>query len=279
MKILLFGRGLLGQALFDVFTKNGDKVTCLTHDECDVCDVEKVSAHINNEKPDFVVNATGYTQVDKAEQEKDQAFKVNDEAVQNLANALKNTQIPLVHFSTDYVFDGKNPQGYNEDASPAPLSVYGASKAEGENAIIKTLKNYYLIRTAWLYGPGGRNFVDTMVQLAGKSAGKPLNVVNDQIGSPTYSLDLAEAVLRLLKAKKYGIYHIVNSGTCSWYEFATEIFNQLGIPQKVSPISSEELARPAPRPKCSILLNTKLPGLRGWEEALADYLSNKTLVL
>ena len=184
-----------------------------------------------------------------------------------------------MHFSTDYVFDGEKSEGYSETDSPSPVSVYGTSKAEGEKELMKNTDKFWLIRTAWLYGPGGKNFVDTIINLAGKNEGQPLKIVNDQIGNPTLSSDLAQAVLGLLKGKSYGIYHMVNGGTCSWYEFAQEIFKILGIPQKIVPITSEELNRPAKRPKYSILKSSRLPALRHWKEALAEYLKEKTLIL
>lgn len=279
MKILLFGKtGLLGQALFGVLGQEHE-VFGKSREECDICDLGMLKKCIDEAAPDIIVNAAGYAKVDDAEKEKEEAFRVNAEGVSNLAKVAGAKSLSLVHFSTDYVFCGEKRAGYCEDDSPAPLSIYGASKAAGEKEIFENLQKYYLIRTSWLFGPGGKNFVDTMLELAKNSNGKPLTVVNDQIGGPTYTLDLAQAVLRLLKGKTYGIYHIVNSGTCSWHEFAKEIFNQLGLPQEVSPISSEELNRPAKRPKCSILLNTKLPQLRHWKEALREYLQEKTLIL
>lgn len=278
MRILLFGKnGLLGSAIFGA--SKGHEIIGPSHSECDICNTAEVASQISKVSPDVVINATGYTAVDKAETESDKAFEINAKAVGGLAKMLAEKNITLVHFSTDYIFDGLNPNGYKETDSPFPLSVYGKSKAAGEQEIFKHLKNYHLIRTSWLYGPGGKNFVDTMIELHRKNGGKPLKVVNDQRGCPTYSIDLANAVLGLLKAKKHGIFHVVNNGSCTWYEFAVEIFRQLGVNQPVDPITSKDLNRPAPRPKCSILLNTKLPRLRPWQEALEDYLSNKTLIL
>ncbi|MBI4994358.1 dTDP-4-dehydrorhamnose reductase [Candidatus Peregrinibacteria bacterium] len=279
MKILLLGKsGLLGHALEKVLSKFYE-ICAPSHKECDITDQKILEKFFADLKPDIIINSTGYTAVDDAETHKEEAFRINSDAVKNLAQISAGKNIPLVHFSTDYVFNGKKPEGYSETDSPSPISVYGASKASGEEAITKNIKKYYLIRTAWLYGESGKNFVDTIINLASKSEGKSLKVVNDQIGNPTYTLDLAQALLGLLKGKSYGIYHIVNSGQCSWYEFAQEIFRILGIPQKIAPITSCELVRRAKRPKYSILKNTRLPPLRDWKEALASYLKEKTLIL
>lgn len=277
MNILLLGKtGLLGQALYAQLAKE-HAVVSPSHEECDVTNAAQVRTVIEKNKPDIVINATGYTQVDAAEKDQASAFALNTDAVKNLVSALKKTKIPLVHFSTDYVFNGKNENGYDETAAVSPLSVYGASKAAGEAEIIKNLKNYYLIRTSWLFGSGGKNFVDAMLFLAER--GEPPRVVYDQIGNPTYTIDLAQAVSRLLQGSQYGMYHIVNEGEVSWYEFAQEIFKQLGIPVEIIPITTKELNRPAPRPHYSILRNTKLSKLRHWKEALTDYLQAKTLII
>lgn len=279
MNILLLGKsGLLGQALFRVFS-NHHVIIAPTHNECDVTDKNQLEVFISKQSVDVVLNATGYAKVDDAEQNRDAAFLLNATAVKYLCQILAPKNIPLVHFSTDYVFDGTKNEGYTESDSPAPLSVYGASKAEGEKEILKSLKAFYLIRTSWIFGPGGKNFVDTMIELRHKNPEKPFEVVNDQKGCPTYTFDLAQAVFRLLETKNYGIYHIVNGGNCTWFEFAQEIFQQLGVPQEILPITSEQLNRPAKRPACSILQNTKLEPLRPWKQALADYLMNKTLIL
>lgn len=279
MKILLLGKsGLLGQALEKVL-REFCEIRALGHQECDITDTKSLEKQIISAQPDIIINATGYTAVDDAEKYKNEAFKINSEAVGNIAKIAAKKNISLVHFSTDYVFDGEKCEGYAETDSPAPISVYGDSKASGEQEIIRTAKKFWLVRTAWLYGPGGKNFVDTIINLMHKNEGKPLRIVNDQIGNPTLTLDLAQAVLGLLETKNYGIYHIVNSGQCSWYEFAQEIFRILGIPQKIIPITSSELNRPAPRPKYSILKNSKTTPLRPWQEALKEYLKVKTLIL
>lgn len=278
MKILLLGKsGLLGQALYKTLS-GFYEISAPDHQECDVTDKKNLEKQIAGVNPNIIINGTGYTAVDDAETHKKEAFKLNSEAVKNLAQISKSKNIPLMHFSTDYVFNGEK-KGYGESDSPSPVSVYGTSKAEGEKELMKNADKFWLIRTAWLYGPGGKNFVDTVINFARKNEGKPLKIVNDQIGNPTLSLDLAQAVLALLKGKSYGIYHIVNGGTCSWYEFAQEIFKILGIPQKIIPIFSSELNRSAKRPKYSILKSSKIPELRHWKEALSSYLKEKTLIL
>lgn len=279
MKILLLGKtGLLGKAILSTF-EGHHNVTATEHAECDVTDANSIEHWVSEISPELVINATGYTAVDRAEEERDRAFRVNADGIGNLCRILASRNIPLVHFSTDYVFDGEKKEGYEESDSPSPLSVYGASKSAGESEIQKNLKNFYLIRTSWLFGSGGKNFVDTMLTMAEEGHERVLKIVNDQIGNPTYTVDLAQAVLRLLHGKPYGIYHIVNEGDCSWYDFASEIFHQLGIPQKIIQITSKELNRPAKRPKYSMLRNTKLPPLRPWREALSTYLQEKQLLI
>lgn len=277
MKILLLGKtGLVGNAIFSVFKKDNSLITP-SHAECDITKEANLTNCIKTFDPQLIINATGYTDVDAAETHKEETFQLNAKAVEFLAQISREYDIPLIHFSTDYVFDGKKKDGYVESEMPAPLGVYGASKALGEKSLITIAKKYYLIRTSWLYGPGSENFVDTVISRT--SQDKELRIVDDQYGNPTYSLDLAWTLLHLLNGKNYGIYHIVNTGDTSWYAFAQEIFRQLGVPQKIIPINSRKLGRLAKRPEYSILLNTKLPQLRHWKEALADYLQNKQLIL
>lgn len=268
----------MGHALYKILSGFYEIITP-SHKQCDVTNQKNLVKQITSADPDIIINSTGFTAVDDAETHKNEAFKLNAEAIKNLAQISAKKNIPLMHFSTDYVFNGEKSKGYVESDSPSPISVYGASKAEGEKELIKNTGKFWLVRTAWLYGPDGKNFVDTIIDLARKNDAKPLKIVNDQIGNPTLTLDLAAALLPLLKGKSYGIYHIVNSGQCSWYEFAKEIFNILGIPQEIIPITSSELNRPAKRPKYSILQNTRLPALRHWKQTLAEYLKEKTLIL
>lgn len=277
MKILLLGKnGMLAQAILSVF-KGKHEIIATAHSECDITKPEDIVRWVDSVSPKMVINATGYTKVDLAEKEKDLAYKVNAEGVGNIARVLSDKNIPLIHFSTDYVFNGENQDGYYEDASYSPISVYGASKAEGEKEIVKNMKKYFIVRTSWLYGPGGTNFVDTMLNLARKK--ENIRVVCDQTGCPTYTFDLAQAILKLSDGDKYGIYHLTNDGSTTWYDFSVEIFNQLGIPILITKIASDENNKPAKRPRYSILINSKFPNLRYWKDALTIFLGNKTLIL
>jgi dTDP-4-dehydrorhamnose reductase len=265
MKTLILGaKGMLGADLVKVFP---DALAWDIND-LDITNTKQVTDKIKKLKPELVINAAAYTDVDGAEDNKKKCFEVNAYAVENLARLCKKLNAILVHFSTDYVFDGEK-QGYKEDDKPNPVNVYGDSKALSEKLLMKNAEKYYLIRTAWLYGKSGRNFVNTITQSAKEK--KILKVVDDQIGSPTYTKDLA-LKLKEVTAMPFGIYHITNAGSVSWFEFAKRIIKLLNIDAKVIPIKSEELRRPAKRPNCSILLNTKLIPLRPWNEALAEYL-------
>lgn len=239
--------------------------------QIDITEREDAAQKIGELKPDVVINAAAYTAVDKAESEKDLAYKVNGCAVGFLAAICKRINALFVHFSTDYVFDGESHTGYKEDHPYKPINIYGKSKALGEKMILDIEPRYYLIRTSWLFGKSGKNFVETMLKLA--ADGKNIKVVNDQFGSPTYAKDLAKEVRKLVESKNpYGIYHLANSGFCNWHEFAAKIFELSGIKPDIRPVKSEEFPTPAKRPIYSMLVNTKLPPMRLWEEALKDYL-------
>lgn len=276
MKILILGaRGMLGHDLLEVF-KNYQPIGW-DKEDLDIARKKEVEKKIVELKPNIIINAAAYTNVDLAEKEKKLALKVNGYALNNLCEACKKTKSVLVHYSTDYVFSGGKQKGYKEEDRPdKPLNWYGRSKLLGEKLILAHAKKnrnfiYYLIRTSWLFGKHGKNFVSTMLKLAREK--KEIKVVNDQFGKPTYSLDLAKATKELIEKKfKRGIYHLVNEGATNWFEFAKKIFEIKNIKIKVLPISSKELKRLAKRPKYSILLNTKFPSLRRWEEALEEYL-------
>lgn len=262
---------MLGRELAEVF-KNGHELVLLDRNEIDISDEKDVEEKIEKLKPDVVINAAAYTAVDGAESNEELAYKVNGSAVGFIANACKNIDALFVHFSTDYVFDGKNKLGYKEDYPvEKSLNVYGESKALGEKMILDIDPRYYLVRTSWLFGKNGKNFIETMIRLAGEN--KEIRVVNDQFGSPTYAKDLAVKVRELIESQKpYGTYHITNSNTCSWYEFALKIFKLAGLDPKIMPVKSVEFPAPAKRPTYSMLMNTKLSPMRSWEEALKDYL-------
>ena len=236
---------------------------------------------ISKIKPDILINAAAYTDVDGAEKNKIVARKINSQAVGYLARTCLKLNATFVHFSTDYVFSGHKKGGYYEKDQPIkPINFYGLSKLGGEKEILK-LKNrglrYYLIRTAWLFGPKARphqhkNFVDTILRLA--KIENEIKVVNDQWGCPTYSYDLAQAVKAMIEKKlSNGVYHITNSGATTWYKFAKSIIRFSKNESKISPCRTKEYRLPAKRPKYVILLNTKLPPLRSWQRALKSYLS------
>ncbi len=273
MKVLIVGaRGMLGQDLMNVFSEY--EPIGVDREEMDVTDPESVFKKMDEVQPDVVINAAGYTAVDVAETADGQqdAIAINGMAVGTLAEICKQHDIPLIHFSTDYVFDGNKADPYKETDTPSPINKYGESKLLGETLLQKNTDKFYLIRTSWLFGKHGKNFVTTMIDL-GKQ-GKQLTIVNDQIGKPTWSCDLAESVLTLLVEKRpYGIYHLVNEEAVSWYDFAVEIFQQTQMEVDVLPVSSEEFVRPAHRPKNSCLANTKFPLLRSHKDALQNYLS------
>lgn len=284
MRTLLFGKnGLLGSEIVKVLQKkDGFDATFLGHHEADITDSRQVEEWLSKIKPDLVINATGYTNVDKAEEETELAMRINGYAVEELAKICGEKNTALMHFSTDYVFQGNqaerseaffsNHQGYDENANSNPLNVYGKSKAFGEALLMKNTDKFFLIRSQWLFGKGGRNFTDAILNQA--KTQQTLRVVNDQFGKPTWAKDLAEALLPFFNSLNYGIYHIVNEGVTSWFEYAKEILKLAGIEKEVIPITSEELNRPAKRPKFSALVNTKLPKLRPWKEALQEYISS-----
>jgi len=274
MKIIITGaKGMLGQALARAF--NEYNLFLYDRDELDITDLSAVRRKLSDIQPDVVINAAAYAAVDECENQRELALKVNGEGPGNLAQACKQIGAILVHYSTDYIFNGLKEDGYSEDyAEIQPINIYGESKALGEKLIKDNSQKYYILRTAWLYGTGGNNFVDTMLKLGRE---KPeLKVVDDQHGSPTYTLDLAARTKQILTELKpdYGTYHCTNAGDCTWYEFTQEIFRQEKITTKLLPCTSAEFPRPAIRPQWSILLNTKLPAMRDWRQALQDYLES-----
>lgn len=270
MKILITGaNGSLAYALKSRLSAY--EVTALDRGAFDITNRDQVLETIMKLKPDFVLNAAGYTAVDDAEDNYDETFRVNAEAVQYLAEACSTNNAFLIHFSTDYVFDGKKEQGYSEDDAKHPLSAYGKSKAVGEDLIKDHCDKYAIIRSSWLFGPHGKNFVDTMLKLADEKA--EINVVNDQKGCPTYTMDLADAVAAFIQNPQAGIFHISNSSILTWFDFAKLIFKMARKSTVVKPISSLELGRKAQRPQNSVLINNKLPHLRTIDKALAEYLN------
>lgn len=225
-------------------------------------------------KPNTVINCAAYTDVDAAEEHEDLATQINGDGVRHLAEIAHTFGARVVHFSTDYVFAGTNVAGYAEAAEPKPLNAYGRSKLVGEQALQQETDDFLLIRTAWLYGPNGKNFVDAMREKMKR--GEAVRVVNDQEGSPTYTHDLAQATLHLIwSSAETGIYHLVNSGRTTWFDFAMEIQEVLGTAVQIDAVPSDAFPRPAKRPSYSVLVSTKknTPDLRTWKEALKSYLT------
>jgi dTDP-4-dehydrorhamnose reductase len=275
MKILITGsNGMLGHDLIKVLEKNNDLILT-TSKTLDITDKEQVMKFIGDSKPDMVINSAAYTDVDGCEENPDLAYSVNGEGVRNLALACKEVDCGLVHVSTDYVFDGSARDPIAEDGELGPISVYGKSKLEGEQAILEILDKYFIVRTAWLYGINGKNFPKTMLELA--KSHSEITVVYDEVGTPTYTPDLAYGISQLIETDKYGIYHLTNSGSCSWCEFSRLIFEIAGKDVKVIPVTASEFARPAPRPSYSVLENKNwkdngFKPLRNYKEAIKEYI-------
>jgi dTDP-4-dehydrorhamnose reductase len=235
-----------------------------------------VLSYINEVKPDVILHCAAYTNVDAAEENEDAAYQVNALGTEYLAKAANQAGAKMLYISTDYVFNGTAKEPYEVDQTTSPLGAYGRTKLAGEQLLQKHLDRFFIVRTAWVFGVYGNNFVKTMIRL-GKERGE-VGVVHDQVGSPTYTVDLAEFMVQLMETEKYGVYHATNSGICSWYEFAVEIFKQAGLKVKVNPLTSEQFPRPAERPKYSVLSKKKIEEeglipLRDWKEALAAYLN------
>lgn len=277
MKVLITGsNGMLGHDLIDVLDGKHELIKT-TSKSLDITDEDKVKDYIVNENPDIVINSAAYTDVDGCETNEEIAYKVNGEGVKNLALACKVVDCPLLHISTDYVFNGENNKPWMEDDEVGPISIYGKSKLQGEEAIESILDNFFIIRTSWLYGINGGNFPKTMLELA--KTHDTLTVVTDEIGTPTYTLDLAQAIAELIETEYYGIYHITNSDYCSWFDFAKYIFEVKNINVNVVPVTAEEFARPASRPHYSVLnnsnwVNNGFKPLRSYKEAIKDYLKH-----
>jgi len=276
MKILLLGhKGMLGSDLL-LQLRRKHEVIGLDKEEIDITSMPSCEGAINEHAPDIVINAAAYTDVDGCEKAKNECFAVNAGAVKNIAESCREKNIRIIHFSTDYVFDGNSNEPYKEDYPCNPVNVYGASKLAGENYLQNLSDNYIIIRTEWLYGKNGKNFVRTILDKA--QIINKLEVVDDQIGAPTYTRDLAHAVDLLIERNITGIFHITNRGNCSWFQFARKILQEGGITNvQVLPIKSDQLQRPAPRPPYSVLSMQKFISATGktmqpWQLALQDYL-------
>jgi dTDP-4-dehydrorhamnose reductase len=281
MKILIAGAaGMLGRDAQTVGERAGHELVPVDLPELDIVDAGAVAAFLGEHRPEAVLNCAAWTDVDGAETHREQARAVNAQGAGNLARAAAELDVPLLHISTDYVFDGEaprdaegRPRPYVESDPTGPRSVYGRTKLEGEREVLAASPRHAVVRTAWLYGVHGRNFVDTMLRLAGER--DAVQVVDDQIGSPTWSGHLAPAVLGLLERGASGLVHHTGAGAISWNGFAQEIFRQAERTCRVEAISSEQMARPAPRPRWSVLESERadvLP-MPDWREGLAGYLA------
>ncbi|MEG3224073.1 MAG: dTDP-4-dehydrorhamnose reductase [Methanobacteriales archaeon Met13] len=275
MKVLIIGsEGMLGHDLVDVLGKE-NQISTTTIDTLDITDLEKTIKIVKGFNPDVVVHAAAFTDVDGSENNADLAYQVNVIGTRNVAVACQRSDSALVYIGTDYVFDGTKGRSYYEYDQTNPLGVYGKTKYLGEVAVRDLLDHFYIVRTSWLYGYHGPNFVTTMLRLA--QTMDEINVVADQIGSPTYTVDLAQCIARLIKKPAYGIYHVTNSDHCSWYEYAQLIFEIAGVEVKLNPLTTEEFGSPAPRPQYSVLENYhwKMEGFpknRSYKEAVKEYM-------
>ncbi|TET53242.1 MAG: dTDP-4-dehydrorhamnose reductase [Actinobacteria bacterium] len=272
MKVLITGaKGQLGQDLQKVFA---DEEVAAYDLDLDITDLSPLLKKFESFKPDTIIHAAAYTDVDGCEKNQDTAFEVNALGTANVAIAANYVDAQMLYVSTDYIFDGESDKPRTEFDNVNPQSVYGKSKLAGEKAVSSLTNKFYIARTAWLYGHGGANFVKTILRAA-KEKGK-LKVVDDQRGSPTFSLDLAEKIKEIVKSGQYGTYHVTNSGECSWFDFAKKIVELGGINAQITPCSTKEYPRPAKRPAFSVLRNYNLElrgfkPMRSWQDALESY--------
>jgi dTDP-4-dehydrorhamnose reductase len=279
MKVLVTGSaGMLGQDLVSVLGKTCAVLPHARRDG-DITDVEAIRRRFQQVRPDVVIHAAAFTAVDECERQPELAMRVNGEGARNVALACAEIGAGMVYISTDYVFDGEKSEPYVESDTPNPINVYGQSKLAGERYVANSVEPYWIVRISWLFGRGGKNFVESI--LAQARRGGPLRVVSDQIGAPTYTVDLAGKIGQLIQSPHYGIFHVTNQGFCSWFDFAREILRQAGLETvPLSPIASGESKRPARRPKNSCLAPRRLEAsglglLPPWQDALARYLGTR----
>ena len=264
--------------IYGIDIAHSPQSTVHSFEKGDITDKDNIAGIVNRIRPDVVIHAAAMTNVDECELDRDKAYKINFLGVKNVALACKASDAVLIYISTDFVFDGKSKTPYKETDACGPLSVYGDSKLKGEEAVREELQKYFILRTSWLYGEYGKNFVDTIIAKA--KTEKVLKVVNDQVGSPTYTKDLSRAIHALLgkiEVQDSGVYHVSNSGSTSWYEYAKEILRLAAIKTEVKAISSQDLNRPARRPAMSVMDSSKFSEFTGykfrdWKEALKEYI-------
>ena len=279
MKILVTGvKGQLGYDVVKRLDELGIENKGVDIEDFDLTDSEAVSAYIKNYAPDAVIHCAAYTAVDKAEDNAEVCEAVNRFGTRNVANACRDIEAKMIYISTDYVFEGNGERFYEPDDAKAPQSVYGLTKSQGEDEVTALLSKYFIVRISWVFGLNGANFVKTMMRLGAER--ESLNVVADQIGSPTYTLDLARLLCDMVVTEKYGIYHATNEGICSWCEFAQAIMEEAGLDCKVNPITSDQYPARAKRPLNSRMSKDKLEAngferLPEWRDALKRYINNE----
>jgi dTDP-4-dehydrorhamnose reductase len=281
-RILVIGaKGMLGRDLVEVLrtSSRNDEVVAWDLGDLDIREEQSTIAKIESIYPEIVINVAAFTNVDECESNEEKVFAINAEGMRHVALGALRCHAKVVYLSTDYVFDGRKKEPYLESDPPNPLNVYGRSKWKGEQYVQELVENSLIIRTQWLYGRYGNNFVTSILRQVREK--RVLSIVNDQIGSPTYTKDLSKAISVLIQRDVKGIFHVANSDLCTWYTFGQAILKLTGIVGvKIIPISSKELGRPAPRPSYSALSTQKLKRetgmmLRPWSEALKDYLQSK----
>ena len=269
MKILVTGaKGMLGQDLCPVLEDENFEVIETDIQDLDITDFNQVEEKLTQEKPDIVIHCAGYTNVDLAETDKEKAEKINVLGSENLAKICKKNDITMIYISTDYVFNGEKTESYKPTDEPNPINYYGLTKFKGEQAVKEYCKKYYIVRTSWLYGHHGKNFVETMISI---SQNPEIKVVDDQTGCPTWTMELCNGIIELINEEApYGVYHICGSEPTTWYEFAKEVFKLMNLNVNLKPCKTKDFPRPAKRPHFSAMDNDGI--CRNWKLALKDYL-------
>lgn len=278
MIIVTGAAGQLGGDVCRILKEKNIPHLGIDRNEADITSEKSVEAFFDGKDFEVLIHCAAYTAVDKAEEEKELCFAINAKGTENLARICQRKNAAIIYVSTDYVFSGEGEAPFEPDDEKAPLSVYGKSKLEGEKAVMNLCEKYFIVRTSWVFGEQNRNFIATMLRLS--ETRDEVNVVCDQVGSPTYSADLALLLTEMAQTEKYGIYHGTNEGYCSWYELAERVFALKGIPMKVNPVTSEEYITPAERPKNSRMSKKTLTDagfslLPDWEDAVKRYLDRK----
>lgn len=277
MKILVTGvKGQLGYDVVKALESRGYQPVGVDREEMDLMNNNMIQNLIMNLKPEAIIHCAAYTAVDQAEEEVEICYQINAEAVKVIAECAKTLDIPMIYISTDYVFDGTKASEYVETDIPNPINVYGASKLKGEQYVQQLLEKFYIVRISWVFGINGNNFIKTMQRLGNEH--DELNIIHDQVGSPTYTAHLAPLLVDMIETDQYGIYHATNEGYCSWYEFAAEIFKQSQLDVTLHPITTDQYKTKAKRPLNSKMSKQKLSDygfhrLPTWQEALKNYLN------